>query len=107
MKKGHDSEDADRRDSMTRPTFSSFCHASEKLYKKPIFFLAKRQDPETCNFKTKHMLNVYLKFSKSESISVRIQKNGKDAQRKSVQEELKMSQNGRSWFHFKPKPIWY
>ena len=37
FKKGLDSEDADRRDSMTRLIFSSFCRADEKLYTKPIF----------------------------------------------------------------------
>ena len=37
FKKGFDSEDADRRDSMTRLIFSSFCRADEKLYNKPIF----------------------------------------------------------------------
>ena len=35
--KGLDSEDADRRDSMNRLFFSSFCRADEKLYNKPIF----------------------------------------------------------------------
>ena len=39
LKKRLDSEDADRRDSMTRLIFSSFCHADEKLYNKPIFSL--------------------------------------------------------------------
>ena len=48
LKKGLDSEDADRRDSMTRLIFSSFCRASEKLYNKPILFLAKWHDPEKC-----------------------------------------------------------
>ena len=50
IKKGLDSEDADRRDSMTRQIFSSFCRADEKLYKKLFFFLAKWQDPQKCNF---------------------------------------------------------
>ena len=40
LKKGLDSEDADRRDSMNRFCPRSFCRASEKLYKKPILFLA-------------------------------------------------------------------
>ena len=48
LKKGLDSEDADRRDSMNRLIFSSFCRADEKLYKKPICFLAKWHDPEKC-----------------------------------------------------------
>ena len=39
LKKGLDSEDADRRDSMNRLIFSSFCRASEQLYNKPIFSL--------------------------------------------------------------------
>ena len=43
-----DSEDADRRDSINRLIFSSFCRANEKLYNKPISFLAKWQDPEKC-----------------------------------------------------------
>ncbi len=46
LKKGLDSEDADRRDSMNRLIFSSFCRAGEKLYNKPILFLW--QDPEKC-----------------------------------------------------------
>ena len=50
LKKGLDSEDADRRDSINRLISSSFCRASEKLYKKPIFFLAKWQDPQKYNF---------------------------------------------------------
>ena len=37
LKQGLDSEDADRRDSINSLMFSSFCRASEKLYKKPIF----------------------------------------------------------------------
>ena len=48
FKKGLDSEDADRRDSINRLIFSSFCRADEKLYNKPILFLAKWQDPEKC-----------------------------------------------------------
>ena len=39
LKKGLDSEDADRRDSINRLIFSSFCRADEKLYNKPIFSL--------------------------------------------------------------------
>ena len=39
LKKRLDSEDADRRDSMTRFIFSSFCQADEKLYNKPVFSL--------------------------------------------------------------------
>ena len=39
LKKGLDSEDADRRDSMNRFRPRSFCRASEKLYNKPIFSL--------------------------------------------------------------------
>ena len=46
LKKGLGSEDAGRRDSMVCFRPRSFCHASEKLYKKPMFFLAKRQDPK-------------------------------------------------------------
>ena len=34
------------------------------------------------------------------------EKSDKDAQRKSVQEEFKNPQNGRSWFRVEPKPIW-
>ena len=34
LKKGLDSEDADRRDSINRESFSSFCRADEKLYNK-------------------------------------------------------------------------
>ena len=37
LKKGLDSEDADRRDSMNRFRPRSFCRASGKLYNKPIF----------------------------------------------------------------------
>ena len=48
IKKGLDSEDADRRDSITPQIFSSFCRADEKLYNKPILFLVKWQDPEKC-----------------------------------------------------------
>ena len=48
LKKGLDSEDADRRDSMNLSIFSAFCRASEKVYNKPICFLAKWQDPEKC-----------------------------------------------------------
>ena len=50
LKKGLDPEDADLRDSMTRFRPKSFCHASEKLYNKPILFLAKWQDPKKCKF---------------------------------------------------------
>ena len=50
IKKGLDSEDADRRDSITPQIFSSFCRADEKLYNKHFFFLAKWQDPQKCNF---------------------------------------------------------
>ena len=39
MKKGLDSEDADRRDSINRESFSSFCRADEKLYNKHFFSL--------------------------------------------------------------------
>ena len=48
LKKGLDSEDADRRDSMNRFRPRSFCRASDKLYNKPILFLAKWHDPEKC-----------------------------------------------------------
>ena len=48
LKKGLDSEDADRRDSMNRLRLRSFCRASEKLYDKPILFHAKWQAPEKC-----------------------------------------------------------
>ncbi len=37
LKKGLDSEDADRRDSMNRLIFSSLCRADETIYKKTIF----------------------------------------------------------------------
>ena len=50
IKKGLDSEDADRRDSINHLISSSFCRADEKLYKKLIFVLAKWQDPQKCNF---------------------------------------------------------
>ena len=50
IKKGLDSEDADRRDSINRESFSSFCRADEKLYNKHLFFLAKWPDPTMCNF---------------------------------------------------------
>ena len=50
FKKGLDSEDADRRDSINRLIFSSFCRADEKLYKKQLFFIAKWQAPQKCNF---------------------------------------------------------
>ena len=50
LQKGRDSEDAERRDSINHLIFSSFCRADEKLYKKPIFILAKWQDPQKCNF---------------------------------------------------------
>ena len=39
LKKGLDSEDTDRRDSINRLIISSFCRADGKLYKKPIFSL--------------------------------------------------------------------
>ena len=39
INKGLDSEDADRRDSINREKFSSFCRTDEKLYNKPIFSL--------------------------------------------------------------------
>ena len=38
FKKGLDSEDADRRDSINHLIFSSFCRADEKLYDKPFCF---------------------------------------------------------------------
>ena len=77
-KKGLDSEDADRRDSMTPQIFSSFCRADEKLYNKPIFFLAKWQDQKSVISKHNHAHVKYnLKMLKSESISVRIQKKRK------------------------------
>ena len=37
LKKVLDSVDADRRESINRLIFSSFCHADEKLYNEPIF----------------------------------------------------------------------
>ena len=37
LKNGLDSEDADRRESIHRLIFSSFCRADEKLYNKQIF----------------------------------------------------------------------
>ena len=33
------------------------------------------------------------------------EKTKNSAQRKSLQEELQFSKNGRSWFHFRQKPI--
>ena len=87
----------------------SFCRLSEKLYKKPISVPCQTARTNT-NVISEH-IHVHpgcdLKISKYESISVRIQKNGKDAQRKSVQEELKICRNDRTWFQFRPEPIWY
>ena len=51
LKKGLDSEDADRRDSMNRLISSSFCRADEN-YIINRFFVAKWQDPKKCNFQT-------------------------------------------------------
>ena len=72
LKKGHDSEDVDRRDSMTRPTFRSFCHAREKLYNKPIFSLPNGKTQKGVISKHNHVHpKFYLNISKFESISVR------------------------------------
>ena len=78
LKKGHYSEDAHRRDSMTRFRPRSFCQLSEKLYKKPIFPLPNGKTQKGVISTHNHVhVNSYLKFSKSESISARIQKNRK------------------------------
>ena len=78
IKKGLDSEDADRRDSMTPQIFSSFCRADEKLYKKPIFSLpnGKTQKGVISKHNQAHA-KFYLTFFKYEYISVRIQKKRK------------------------------
>ena len=64
LKKGHDSEDADRRDSMTRLIFSSFCHADEKLYNKH-FFPCQMARPDNVYFPsiTMYMSNITLRLS--------------------------------------------
>ena len=48
--KGHGSEDAYRRESMTCFVLRSFCRLSEKLYKKLVLFPAKWQQPNRYNF---------------------------------------------------------
>ena len=49
---------------MNRFRLRSFCRADEKLYKKPILFLAKWQDPNKLSFPimNMYMLNCTLKF---------------------------------------------
>ena len=86
LKKGLDSEDADRRDSMNRLIFRSFCRASEKLYNEPIFSLPNGKTQKGVISKHNQVqVKYYLNIFKSESISVRIQKNGKDARRISAE----------------------
>ena len=65
MKKGHGSEDADRRDSMTRLIFSSVCRASEELYNKPIFSLPNGKTHKSVISKHEHVhAELYFKISK-------------------------------------------
>ena len=65
LEKGLDSEDADRRDSMTRLIFSSFCRVDEKLYKKPIFSLPNGKTHKSVISKHEHVhAKLYLKISK-------------------------------------------
>ena len=56
FKKGLDSEDADRRDSINRLIFSSFGRADEKLYNKPIFVPCQMTRPRKV-FKPEKCLN--------------------------------------------------
>ena len=50
---------------MTRPTFSSFCRASEKLYKKPIFSLPNGKTHKSVISKHEHVhAKLYLEISK-------------------------------------------
>ena len=78
MKKGLDSEDADRRDSMNRFRLRPFCQPSEKLYNKPIFSLPHGKTQKGVISKHNQVqVKYYLKNVKSESISVRIQKKRK------------------------------
>ncbi len=75
LKKGLDSEDADRRDSMALFRPRSFCHASEKLYKKLIFSLPNGKTQKGVISKHNHVrAKCCLKFPKYESISVRTPK---------------------------------
>ena len=78
LKKGLDSEDADRRDSMTRFRPRSFCQLSENLYKKPIFSLPNGKTQKGVIFKHNQVqVKYYVNILTSESISVRIQKTRK------------------------------
>jgi len=65
FKKGLDSEDADRRDSMNRLIFSSFCRADEKLYNKKIFSLPDCKTQRSVISKHEHVhAKLYLEISK-------------------------------------------
>ena len=65
LKKGLDSEDADRRDSMNRFRLRSFCRASEKLYKKPICSLPNGKTHKSVISKHEHVhAKLYLNISK-------------------------------------------
>ena len=65
FKKGLDSEDADRRESINRLIFSSFCRADEELYKKTIFSLPNGKTHKSVISKHEHVhAKLYLKISK-------------------------------------------
>ena len=55
LKKGLDSEDADRRDSMALFCFRSFCRVSDKLYNKPIFSLPNGKTQQNVISKHNHV----------------------------------------------------
>ena len=59
IKKGLDSEDADRRDSINRESFSSFCRADEKLYNKHFFSLPNGKTQQCVISKHSH---VHVKY---------------------------------------------
>ena len=66
VEKKLDSEDADRRDSMTPQIVSSFCHAHEKLYNKPIFSLPNGKTQKGVISKHNQVqVKYYLKILKS------------------------------------------
>ena len=78
METGLDSEDADRRDSMTRFRPRSFCQLNENLYNKPIFSLPNGKTQKGVISKhNQAQVKYYLKFLKSESTSVRIKEKQK------------------------------
>ena len=65
LKKGLDSEDADRRDSINRLMFSSFCRADEKLYNKHIFSLLNGKTQKSVISKHEHLhAKLYVSISK-------------------------------------------